>query len=89
MPKLNWDNILYNIKDVREQLEEIENLAVQGKPPSEVELQIKLEHAFHHLSFAWNVRNVSSQKHSKMTDKDFNNWSKFPKEMKPYKIKKK
>ncbi len=86
MPKLNREIILYNIKEAREQLEEIENDIAQKKVLSEIELQIKLEHAYHHLNFAWNIRNESSKKYTHLTSSDFNKWSKFPKEMKPSKL---
>lgn len=45
---------------------------------SEEEFQIELEHAYHHLNFAWNVRNESVDKVNKCSDSDFAKWSKFP-----------
>lgn len=79
MPKLNWDDIIYNIKDAREQLQEIEKL-VEEKNLSAVEFQIKLEHAYHHLNFAWNVRYLTAERTKNMSDADFHEWSKFPAE---------
>jgi D-hexose-6-phosphate mutarotase len=86
MPRLNWKNILYNIKETREQLEEIERLAAE-KNLSETELQIKLEHAYHHLNVAWNSRHSPSKRYTEMSDEDFNEWSKFPAEIEAYKLK--
>lgn len=86
MSKMNWEIIQYNIRDVREQLQEIEDLIDQGTPPSEIEFQIKIEHAFHHLSFAWNIRHVSSKEYGNLSDEDFNAWSKFPKEIEAAKL---
>lgn len=86
MPKLNWKIVLYNVREAREQLEEIENYIAQQKTLSEAELHIKLEHAYHHLNFAWNIRRKSSKSYAELSDEDFNEWSKFPKEMKPSKI---
>ena len=88
MPRLNWKNVLYNIKDAREELEKIEKL-IEEKNISEIDLQIRLEHSYHHLNFAWNTRKISSEKHQKMSDEDFNEWGKFPKEIEIYKIEKK
>ena len=82
MPKLNWEVILYNIKDAREQLQEIESLVNEGISPSKGELKVKIEQTFHHLIFAWNTRHVSTKRYAGLSDKDFNEWSKFPKEMK-------
>ena len=87
MKKLNYKIILYNIAEAREQLEKIEEQAKGKEKPSEVELQAMLEHAYHHLNFAWNIRHEPTKKYRKLSDKDFNLWSKFPKEIKAYKIK--
>ncbi|HEX8738263.1 MAG TPA: hypothetical protein VF721_23210 [Pyrinomonadaceae bacterium] len=85
MPRLNRKNILYNISEAREQLEEIEKL-FEEKNLSEIELQIKLEHAYHHLNVAWNTRYSTSKRYTKMSDEDFNEWSKFPAEIEAYKV---
>lgn len=84
---MNWKIILYNIQETREQLEQIEKLVAQGNPPSEVNFQIKLEHCYHHLNFAWNIRYASTEDYSKISDRNFNRWSEFPKVMKSYKLK--
>lgn len=84
--RLNWKIISYNLAEAREQLEQIESSIKDGKKPSEIELQILLEHAYHHLNFAWNIRHEKTESYGKLKDENFNKWSKFPKEMKPYKI---
>ena len=89
MRRLNWKIILYNIAEARERLEQIEARAKNGKKPAEGELQIMLEHAYHHLNFAWNIRHVPSKRYSKLSDAEFNRWSKFPKEIEEWKIEKK
>jgi|GEM_PF-657496 len=86
MPKLNWKIILYDITEAREQLEEIEAQIKEGKKISEGSFQVMLQHTYHHLNFAWNVRHVSTKKYANLSDKNFNKWSKFPKEIKPSKI---
>jgi hypothetical protein len=89
MPKLNWEIIRYNIAEAREQLEQIEGLARGRKKPSEGELQIMLEHAYHHLNFAWNIRHVSTKRYSHLSDDEFNEWGKFPSGIEVSKIVKK
>ena len=89
MPKLNWEIILHNIADAREQLEQIEERAKNGKKPAEGELQVMLEHAYHHLNFAWNIRHVSTKRYSQLSNDEFNEWSKFPKQIEVFKIVKK
>lgn len=86
MPKLNWEIILHNIAEAREQLEQIEGLTGKGKKITEGELQIMLEHAYHHLNFAWNIRHVSTKRYSQLSNDEFNEWSKFPKQIKEAKI---
>ncbi len=81
MRKLNWEIVLSNLAEAREQLEEIELRVKAGNPPAEGEFQIMLEHAYHHLNFAWNVRRVTTERYSRLTEDEFNRWSKFPKEL--------
>jgi len=86
MPKLNWEIILSNISEASEELQRIESCVKNGNAPTEIEFQIMLEHAYHHLNFAWNIRHVSTKRYSKLTDKEFNRWSKHPKEIEESKI---
>jgi hypothetical protein len=81
MPKMNWEIVLYNIRDAREQLQEIERRINDGNPPSEGEFHVQIEHAFHHMCFAWNIRRVSSKRYANLSTADFDEWSKFPAEI--------
>ena len=45
---------------------------------SEEELQVALEHAYHHLNTAWNGRNTSPVKAGAATDAEFTVWGRFP-----------
>ena len=89
IPKLNWEIILYNIAEAREQLEQIEERVKNEKKLAEGELQVMLEHAYHHLNFAWNIRHVSTKSYSQLSDDEFNEWSEFPKQIEVFKIVKK
>ena len=86
MARLNWKIIGYNIADAREQLEELERYIKESPRRSEIDLQVKLEHAFHHLSVAWNARNASISRYSNISEDDFNLWSKFPKDLEEYRL---
>jgi hypothetical protein len=86
MRGLNWTIILYNLAEAREQIQKIEQTAKQGEKISEVEFQTMLEHAYHHLNFAWNIRHASTKRYRHLTDNDFDEWSKFPKEIEEYSI---
>jgi hypothetical protein len=69
--------ILQNIAEAREQLEAIE-MSLLDPQYEECELRIDLEHAYHHLNYAWNIRNESMAALSRNSYDDFVKWSKFP-----------
>lgn len=85
---MNWQIIKSNIKEAREELEKIEKEINSSEPPEEIEFMLMLEHAYHHLNFAWNIRNVATDKYATMIDEDFNRWGKFPTDIHLAEIKK-
>ena len=42
------------------------------------ELSVDLQHAYHHLNFAWNARYISTKRYANLTDEDFAKWGKYP-----------
>lgn len=86
MPKLNCEIVLYNLRDAREQLAEIEKLAASGEL-DEIAFESMIQHAYHHLNFAWNVRHITSKRYSSLTDNEFAEWSKFPDDLEPLGVK--
>ena len=84
MKPLNWEIILSNIREAREQLEEIEREALSETPPEEVELRLGMNHAYHHLNFAWNVRHESTERYASLTQEDFERWGQYPPEIELY-----
>ena len=50
-------------------------------PFTENSLYVSLDHAYHHLNWAWNIRRIPEERVWKCDEKDFKNWSKFPKAM--------
>ncbi len=81
MPKMNWKIIAGDIKEAREQLEEIERRIARTDRPSEGELLIMFEHAYHHLNVAWNARAITTKRYANLTDIEFNKWSQYPKDI--------
>ena len=69
--------ILQNIVEAREQLESIEKSLLDPEY-QECDFQIQLEHAYHHLNYAWNIRDESDVAVNAHTAEDFTRWSKFP-----------
>ena len=70
--------IASNIEEAKEQLEEILKDIEEDKEYSEVELQIALEHAYHHLNYAWNIRNIEEARAEACSKSDYKAWSKYP-----------
>ena len=50
-------------------------------PFTEISLYVSLDHAYHHLNWAWNIRRSPEERVWKCADKDNKRWSKFPKTM--------
>jgi hypothetical protein len=69
--------ILQNVCEAREQLEAIEK-SLLDLDYEEYELEIDLGHAYHHLNYAWNIRNESDAAVAAHLAEDFAKWSKFP-----------
>lgn len=67
-----------NIQEAREELDQMESLMASAKKPAEVELELSLRHAYHHLNTAWNARRTETEKYKNLTDSDFRIWGKFP-----------
>ena len=55
--KMNRQVIESNIKEAREQLEEVEMSL--SETLTEGELLVMLQHAYHHLNLAWNARRAN------------------------------
>lgn len=75
---MNREIITSNIREAREQLEEIERQFSSSDTPGEAEFFVMLQHAYHHLNVAWNARAVATERYASMSDEDFNAWGKFP-----------
>jgi hypothetical protein len=78
---MNWEIIIGNLAEARDQIERLEKQINTGDFPNDVEFQILMQHAFHHLNFAWNIRNESIERYASMTDADFRRWGEFPKDL--------
>ena len=79
MKTVNWETILSDIAEARDELEKIEADVKANKAPCEGELQVRLRHVYNHVNFAWNCRHVSTDRYASMTDQEFKRWGKYPK----------
>ena len=76
----NKDLIKSNLDEAREELESIISDINSDRDYSEGELRIALEHAYHHLNYAWHIRNIDEQRAEECSKEDFVVWSKYPAE---------
>jgi len=81
---MNSEIIKSNISEAREELEKLERRIASGDCPEEGEFFVMLQHAYHHLNFAWNIREMPTERYASMTDEEFNEWGKFPLDMDEY-----
>jgi hypothetical protein len=77
----NREIIRSNLAEAIEQLQKLERKAADGELGEE-ELQVGLQHAYHHVNFAWNVRRISTSEYSKLTQSQFESWDRYPTEIK-------
>lgn len=77
MARLNRKLIAHNVADARERLESLERRLEDGTL-REGHLQVMLEHAYHHMNVAWNARHAPIGRYRRMSDRDFNTWGRFP-----------
>ena len=82
MNRLNWEIIKGNIEEARKQLQDVVTLIEKGEYPYKEELQIMMQHAYHHINFAWNAKNIAIKRYNNLTIADFNTFGKFPKDIK-------
>lgn len=78
MKRLNWKVIQSNIQEAREALEKLESQISSSTKPNEVEFELSIRHAYHHLNTAWNARHAETEKYRNITDADFKTWGLFP-----------
>jgi hypothetical protein len=76
----NREIIRGNIAEAIKELRKLEQRAADGKL-TEVELQLGLTHAYHHLNFAWHTRRVSTSEYARLTQEQFEQWGKYPVEI--------
>ena len=74
----NVELIRQNISEAMEQLKEIEAILLSGSEYDESAFSIDLGHAYHHLNFAWHIRNISEKDAIECAKENFKKWSRFP-----------
>jgi len=76
--RINWQIVLSNLTEAREELQQLEAMASDRNRRHEVKLEVGLSHAYHHLNFAWHIRHVKTSRYRHLTNQEFGRWGKFP-----------
>ena len=74
----NRDLIISNLEEAIEQLQETVNELRNDTEYDEGQLRIDLEHAYHHLNFAWHIRQASEAEAAECSQENYIKWSKHP-----------
>lgn len=78
---MNKDYILYNLREaidgILSTIKEIEN-----DPEYEYgNYVVDMRHIYHHVNTAWNARDADKKRTDECSQKDFDMWRQFPKDM--------
>ena len=76
---MNWKIILSKIREAREEIEKIESEINSDSKLDETQLELSLRHAYHHLNFAWNTRNIETKIYKNLSKNEYKKWGQFPK----------
>jgi hypothetical protein len=76
--KINWLTIHSDIKEAREELQDVEKRIARGEDIGEADLKVMLQHAHFHINFAWNARHADTERYSQCSSRDFKRWGRYP-----------
>jgi TolA-binding protein len=74
----NRDLIIGNIEEAIEQLQDAVSELRNDQEYDEGQLRLDLEHAYHHLNYAWHIRTASEPEAAECSQENYVKWSKFP-----------
>ena len=80
---MNTEIIHSNLSEAIEELVSIENALASGSL-DEGEFTVMLQHAYHHINFAWNIRNIPTSAYTSLTQEQFELWGSYPKDLDCY-----
>jgi hypothetical protein len=79
--RINWKIVASNIQEVREELNRLAQLLENAEERNETELQVSLQHAYHHMNFAWNIRHKRTREYATLSHRNFKAWGRFPEDI--------
>jgi len=78
---MNKPHTIFHLEEALEQLTSTIADLKKKRGYSDVELELDMEHLYHHMNTAWNGRNATASRVKKSTMRDFRAWRKFPKDL--------
>jgi hypothetical protein len=82
MKQQNKKHMVNNFKEAEEELLKIIKELEENPECSEGNMVGRLTHLYHHINFAWNIRNVeSTDMIIACSEDDFIEWQQFPKDI--------
>src|SRR6266852_8869886 len=77
---MNRHALIFHLREAAEQLNDSLKAIERHRPYNEAALELAMGHIYHHLNTAWNGRNQTGKQFAECSEKDFNQFRKFPKE---------
>ncbi len=74
----NQELIASNLQEAIGQLKDIVTDLSKNKKYPELNFKVSLEHAYHHINFAWHIRKIRTVDAIACAEENFKKWSKFP-----------
>jgi len=74
---MNKRHTEFHLKEALEQLQETIS-SIENAEFDETDLQLDMEHLYHHLNTAWNARNASEKETDECSESNFEKWRQFP-----------
>lgn len=78
---MNKEFILFNLKEALEQLTETINELENDDKYDYGNYVVEMEHLYHHINTAWNAQDSTEQESIECSEKNFNKWREFPKDI--------
>jgi len=67
----------FQLKEALEQLQQTLS-SINGDDFDDINLQLDMEHLYHHLNTAWNARNATDKDTDECSQANFEKWRQFP-----------
>jgi hypothetical protein len=72
------DYVLWNLREAADALGTLIT-EIEGDPEyDQGQLEVDLNHVYHHINTAWNARNASPERIETCSAEDFHGWRQFP-----------